>query len=447
MTASSRVSTLALFAGDICFFALSLWLTLFLRALSLPPQHVVVGHFIAFAPLYLVWVAVFFIAGLYERRQFLLARRAFSATLLSAQVVNITIAAIFFFFVPYFGIEPKTVLVIYLVVSFLLVLFWRAVLFPRLGLQKPERALLVGSGPELDDLGMVLTTSRFSPVEIVAHLRPRNALLPQEVEESIALNQPRVIIADFEDLLVAAAFPALYNLLLSGVRFIDSGLLYEEVFGRVPLSRLDDSYVARNISRTVHRFYDPAKRAMDLLASLILGIVSLVFYPFIALAIRLEGPGPIFIAQERVGEGERVITLYKFRSMERNDTTLGTEASGNRVTRVGAFLRATRLDELPQLWNIFRGDLSLIGPRPELPSGVALYEKEIPYYGVRHLIKPGLSGWAQLYHENHPHHTASVDATREKLSYDLYYLKHRSLTLDAIIALKTIKKMLMKSGV
>lgn len=446
MTASSRVSTLALFAGDICFFALSLWLTLFLRALSLPPHNLVINHFVAFAPLYLVWVAVFFISGLYERRQFLLARRAFSATLLSAQVANIVIAAVFFFFIPYFGIEPKTVLVIYLVVSFLLVLFWRAVVFPRLGLQKPEPALLVGSGRELEDLSAVLSASRFSPVAIVEHLRPHNALLPQEVEERIRTHAPRVIIADFEDPLVAAAFPTLYNLLLSGIRFIDSGMLYEEVFGRVPLSRLDDSYVARNISRTVHRFYDPAKRAMDIFASLVLGVISLLLYPFIMLAIRLEGPGPIFIAQERVGEGERIITLYKFRSMERNDTTLGTEASGNRVTNVGRFLRATRLDELPQLWNIFRGDLSLIGPRPELPSGVALYEHHIPYYAVRHLIKPGLSGWAQLYHENHPHHAASVDATREKLSFDLYYLKHRSLTLDAIIALKTIKKMLMKSG-
>jgi lipopolysaccharide/colanic/teichoic acid biosynthesis glycosyltransferase len=94
-----------------------------------------------------------------------------------------------------------------------------------------------------------------------------------------------------------------------------------------------------------------------------------------------------------------------------------------------------------------RGDLSLIGPRPELPSGVALYEKEIPYYGMRHLIKPGLSGWAQLYHDNHPHHAAQVGATKEKLSYDLYYLKHRSLALDIVIILKTLKKLLTRSGV
>jgi lipopolysaccharide/colanic/teichoic acid biosynthesis glycosyltransferase len=116
------------------------------------------------------------------------------------------------------------------------------------------------------------------------------------------------------------------------------------------------------------------------------------------------------------------------------------------ITRVGKFLRTTRIDELPQLWNVFRGDLSLIGPRPELPELVKLYEKEIPYYNIRHLLKPGLSGWAQLYHKNHPHYRPDVSETRVKLSYDLYYIKNRSLLLDLKIALKTIKTLLSRSG-
>ena len=113
---------------------------------------------------------------------------------------------------------------------------------------------------------------------------------------------------------------------------------------------------------------------------------------------------------------------------------------------MGAFLRVTRLDELPQLWNIVRGDLSLIGPRPEVPTLVQQYAEEIPYYGVRHLVRPGLSGWAQLYGE-HAHHGVDIDTTKNKLSYDLYYIKHRSLTLDITIVLKTIKKLLTRSGV
>ena len=117
------------------------------------------------------------------------------------------------------------------------------------------------------------------------------------------------------------------------------------------------------------------------------------------------------------------------------------------ITRVGKFLRKLRIDELPQLLNVLRGDLSLIGPRPELPELVRVYEKEIPYYNIRHLIKPGLSGWAQLYHENHPHYRANVSETKVKLSYDLYYIKNRSFFLDLKIALKTIKVLLSRSGV
>jgi len=116
------------------------------------------------------------------------------------------------------------------------------------------------------------------------------------------------------------------------------------------------------------------------------------------------------------------------------------------VTRVGKFIRSSRLDELPQLWNVIRGDLSLVGPRPELPQLVDIYDKEIPYYNARHLVKPGLSGWAQIYHEAHPHHAVATEDTRDKLSYDLYYIKNRSLALDAKIILQTFQVLLKRVG-
>jgi len=118
----------------------------------------------------------------------------------------------------------------------------------------------------------------------------------------------------------------------------------------------------------------------------------------------------------------------------------------NEITRVGAFLRKSRIDELPQLWGVLRGDISLIGPRPELPSLVKQYEKEIPYYNVRHLIKPGLSGWAQIYHDAHPHHNLDTLETARKLSYDLYYIKNRSFLLDIKIALRTLKILVSIAG-
>jgi lipopolysaccharide/colanic/teichoic acid biosynthesis glycosyltransferase len=187
------------------------------------------------------------------------------------------------------------------------------------------------------------------------------------------------------------------------------------------------------------------KRVMDVVLSLPLGLVSLVFYPFVYVAIKLDDRGEIFIRQERVGKDGKNISLYKFRSMSQNITDLSVKTE-NRITKVGNFLRKSRIDELPQLWNVLSGDISLIGPRPELPSGVDIYEKEIPYYNIRHLIKPGLSGWAQINQETHPHHSAHISLTKEKLTYDIYYIKNRSFWLDIKIALKTIKSLLSRTG-
>ncbi|MDE1925233.1 MAG: exopolysaccharide biosynthesis polyprenyl glycosylphosphotransferase [Patescibacteria group bacterium] len=444
MQTALRPRTFILFAGDLFFFIFALWLSLYLRAFEAPSRELFLQHLAPFSLLFVVWVAVFFIAGLYESRSIILERRALSATLLITQVVNVAIASLFFFYVPIFGIAPKTVLLIYLAVSFLLVLCWRAVLFPTF-LQHTEPAIVVGEGNEIGELVEALSRARRAPARIVSVISPGPALA-REIADTIRAQHIRIVIADWSDPRVAGIFPGLYNYLSAGVRFFDAIALYEDVFGRIALSRIDDRWIARNVSRYAHTLYDSFKRMMDIIIAGLAGVVSLVLYPFLALAIVIESGFPVFIAQERVGEDNRPMKIYKFRSMTRNEVDLSVGMQDNRVTAVGKFLRATRLDELPQLWSIVRGNLSLIGPRPELPSGVALYEKEIPYYDVRHLIKPGLSGWAQLYQDNHPHHGEAVEATREKLSYDLYYVKHRSLVLDLVIAMKTIKKLLTRSG-
>ena len=185
---------------------------------------------------------------------------------------------------------------------------------------------------------------------------------------------------------------------------------------------------------------------MDVAVSLILGVVSIIFYPFVAAAIKIEDRGPIFFRQGRVGQNNKEIKVIKFRSMKVHNDKDGV-AIDPQPTRVGGFLRKTRIDELPQLWNVLRGDLSLVGPRPEIPALVKLYEKEIPYYNIRHLIKPGLSGWAQLYHNEPPKFAAGVSETKKKLSYDLFYIKNRSLLLDLKVALRTIKVLLSREGI
>lgn len=449
MTPALRPRTLVLFVGDIVFFIFALWLSLFVRTFTAPSRELFVAHLVPFSLLFVAWVAVFFIAGLYESRSIILERRAISFTLLAAQVANIIIAALFFFFVPIFGIAPKTLLVIYLVVSFLLVFIWRVVIFPRLGLQKKESAIVVGNGPEITELVTALRAAHRAPAHIAAVIDPAEPALAGAVKQAVESYAPRFIIADFNDPQVLSAFPELYAYLARGIRFFDALTLYEEVFGRVPLSILNERWLAGNVSRYSRSMYDAFKRAMDIGVAAAAGSISLIAYPFIAFAIFVDTGLPIFIEQDRVGEDDRAVRVYKFRSMTGNDSGAYGASGVTKftVTRVGKFLRSSRLDELPQLWSIVFGDLSLIGPRPEVPPLVKKYEQEIPYYGVRHLVRPGLSGWAQLYHDNHPHHGEAIEATREKLSYDLYYIKHRSLVLDLTIALKTIKKLLTRSGV
>jgi lipopolysaccharide/colanic/teichoic acid biosynthesis glycosyltransferase len=185
---------------------------------------------------------------------------------------------------------------------------------------------------------------------------------------------------------------------------------------------------------------------MDIVVGILLGIITLVIYPFIWVLIKLDDGGPLFFTQKRVGKDDSEIKITKLRTMYVRENVDFENDSKSRVTRIGNFLRKSRIDEIPQIWCIIKGEQSLIGPRPELPALVKKYEQQISYYKVRHLIKPGLSGWAQIYHDNHPHHGIDVEQTKEKLSYDLYYVKNRSFLLDLKIALRTIAQLLSRKG-
>ncbi|MES2216593.1 MAG: sugar transferase, partial [Patescibacteria group bacterium] len=164
---------------------------------------------------------------------------------------------------------------------------------------------------------------------------------------------------------------------------------------------------------------------------------------FVAIAVKLEDGGSVYVSQERIGRNNKVFRMYKFRSMERSDQGVWLPESGNKVTKVGHFIRKTRIDELPQALAIIKGDMSLIGPRADIIDLGKKLEKEIPYYSIRTIGSPGLTGWAQINQEKPPQ---SVAETKERLSYDLFYIKHRSLTLDFIIVLRTLRTILSREG-
>jgi len=236
-----------------------------------------------------------------------------------------------------------------------------------------------------------------------------------------------------------AGHPALGRIVATcleqGCRVTDQTTLVEKLMGEVPADSITAEWFLRADVQN-HSSYDAGKRIMDIMVALVGLLVSLPLWPLIALAIWIESGRPLLFTQLRVGQFGRLFTIYKFRTMRSNaekDGARWAAANDDRVTRVGRILRRSRLDELPQLVNILLGDMSLVGPRPERPVFVRQLERLLPHYRLRHLVKPGLTGWAQI----HYGYGASVADAHRKLCYDLYYLKHRSLDLDLAILIRT----------
>lgn len=449
MAISGKKETFTLFFGDILLLYTSLWLALCLRYLSLPSEEVWQLHFAPFSMIIAVWVLVFFISGLYEKHTLILKSRL-PGTVLNAQLANSFIAVLFFYFIPYFGIAPKTNLFIYLLLSFSLILLWRIygdrVLYPSV----KQKGIIVGSGEEMKELLEEVNHNPKYGLQFISSVdldKVAGVDFQEEILARVYSEEVQIIAIDLKNEKVEPILPHLYNLIFSRVKFIDMYKIYEDLFDRVPLSLVRYNWFLENISTESRTSYDILKRIMDVIASLAAGALSLLLYPLVALAIKLDDRGSIFFVQERVGKNNKVIKVKKFRTMgpAHRDGSEG-ESEASQVTRVGKWLRQLRIDELPQLWSVFKGDMSLTGPRPEIPQLVKHYESEIPYYNVRHLVKPGLSGWAQLYHGDPPKGVADSEKTRRKLSYDLYYIKNRSVMLDLKIALKTIKTLLSSSG-
>jgi sugar transferase (PEP-CTERM system associated) len=227
---------------------------------------------------------------------------------------------------------------------------------------------------------------------------------------------------------------------------VDGLSFYEEITGKLAIENINPSWFIFSDGFRLTPFMHIHKRAFDLFFAALGLLMTMPILPLLALAIRLESPGPILFRQLRVGENEKTFLLYKFRSM-RQDAESATGAvwaqvNDPRVTRLGKFLRKSRLDEIPQLFNVLKGDMSFVGPRPERPEFIEKLKERIPYYGSRHCVKPGVTGWAQV---SYPYGASEADAL-EKLRYDLYYIKNYSPSLDFLIILETVKVVLGGKG-
>jgi lipopolysaccharide/colanic/teichoic acid biosynthesis glycosyltransferase len=448
MKVVNRQEPWLLFVGDIFVFVVSLWLTLFLRNKEIPTGPIFFDHLWPFGILFIIWCLVFFIGGLYEKHTVSFKNRL-PIRIIKTQVFNIFLAVAFFYFVPYFGITPKVILFIYIIVSLPLISLWRIYGQKIFGLATQERALILGRGKEMALLLEEVNSNSRYGLEFVSVFdldRISEINFNEEIIKKIEVENISVVVMDLQNENLQKNLSHFYNLLFSKIRFVNINSLYEDIFDRVPLSLVGYNWFLENISLSTRPLYDTVKRLADLLLAILLMPILLTAFIFVWLVKKLEDTRPIMIWQARIGYNGRVIKIAKFRTWLYDDAGDEELKKKNHITKIGNFLRALRIDELPQVWNVLRGDLSFIGPRPELPVLVKKYEVEIPYYGVRHLIKPGLSGWAQLRQANPPKHDPDFNETKTKLSYDLFYIKNRSLILDLVIVLKTIKTVLSRSG-
>ncbi len=444
--------------GDLVAFLSALWLTLLIRYMAWPSTELLADHVGPFVLLSGLWLLVFYVGGLYDKHTTILKTFLFSR-ILNTQVVNIVLAFLVFLIIP-LGIAPKTNLIIYLFISVGLITYWRMYLFPRFAPVAHKRAILLADGEDAIELvDEVNNNDRYS-YSFVRIIDSKTAGRTDDFKEKLLalIEKERIdiIVADRHSAYLEQVLPALFDkaFIDFDFTFLDFYKVYEDTFDRVPLSALRYDWFLAHVSQSRSLVYDTMKRAIDITVSLLLGIVFLLMMPILYIAMRIEGKGDFFISQERIGQFNRPITVHKIRTMTKNLKASATwtnedKQQGNVVTKVGAVLRKLSVDEIPQIWAILKGDMSLIGPRNDIAGLGERLASEIPYYKIRYFVKPGVTGWAQTNQRYMPGSISpqSIEESRMRFSYDLYYVKNRSFWLDMAIFLRTIKTVLSRFGI
>lgn len=438
MDAGNKLKSFLFFVADVAALYAALFITLIIRYGGQFYDEFEDAHAVPFTIIFVLWVLVFYVAGLYDLRR-LRNSLEFLKTLFLCLGVNAALAVLLFYLVPAFGIAPKTNLLIFIVVFAVIEIFWRRFLNRLMAFgEAPNRMLVIGDGAIGAEIKKAVAENPQLGYAIKAEMDEKSAYAaPQEIRALALRERINLIVIPHKLKQEPALVAALYELFAGGVIVTDLISFYEVIMRKVPLMEVQQTWFLENIAGEV-RFYDSLKRAFEFVAALVIAVVLLPFEVLIALLVAVTSPGPVIYRQVRVGEKGKEFTLYKFRTMRTDAEKNGAQwAQKNdaRTTPIGGILRASHLDELPQLWNLIRGDISFVGPRPERPEFVRQLAERIPYYEARLLIKPGVTGWAQI---NHRADLTDADVM-QKLQYDIYYLKNRSVVLDAAIVLRTLK--------
>jgi sugar transferase (PEP-CTERM system associated) len=397
-------------------------------------------------------------SDLYDLRTVTDRRELFTRLVQAVSATSFLLAAVYFWSPQL--VVGRGVFVISSLLVLALVAGWRLAFEWVTGLAAPrERLLVVGTGPAAVGLARELFAQRQElGIEIVGFVDPDPARVGapvinpgvigtiEDIPSIVRARGVNRVVVSLADARGKLPMDKLLDIRLEGVSFDHLASVYEELTGKIAVENLRPSWLIFSDGFSKTRLQQSAKRLMDIAAAVIGLVLVAPVMLVVAAAVKLTSPGPALYRQQRVGQHGRVFTVNKFRSMRQN-AEAGTGAvwaqkNDARVTTIGRFIRRTRLDELPQLWNVLIGDMSLVGPRPERPEFVRQLASQIPFYHQRHIIRPGLTGWAQVRYT----YGSSVEDAMEKLQYDLFYIKNLSIALDLFIIVSTIKTVIMRKG-
>ena len=421
-----------LFFGDIACLYFSFLGTIFFGFWGDFSWHWISLHLTPFTILYFFWLVIFYIFGLYDLRT-IKAGPFLYTKIFGAILACFGIGIAFFYLIPLFGITPKTNLVLNIVIFSALFYAWRKIFSLLFSSRFLNRVAIIGEDHQVQELAKEIGLRPYLGYKLITLDKGRD-LLSQIQDQKI---DTVIVPSDIKD--SSSLVENLYQCLPTRVNFLDWTKAYEMICNKVPLSFITQIWFLKNLREGEKAFYDKIKRVFDILLASVTLIITSFIWPLIAVSIKLDDGGPVIYRQKRIGKDRTPFFLLKFRSMkvgaENKTGPVWADKEDSRATKIGKFLRKTHLDELPQMINVLKGDISLVGPRPERPEFVESLEREIPHYHVRHLIKPGFTGWAQLKFR----YGRSIMDSQEKFQYDLYYLKNRSFILDVGIILKTMQ--------
>jgi exopolysaccharide biosynthesis polyprenyl glycosylphosphotransferase len=450
-----RLKQLTLLAGDLLNLYIGLYFALYFRYWRTPGQNWQ-DLFSPMTQLFFLAAVILFIAGLYDISKTKNSWIFYQKIILSALAWTI-LGIIYFYVNPKTAITPKTILLLTAIIGFGLISLWRFFYNKFISTTLKYNIIFAGVTNEVKELINNIQNNPRLGYLVLGVIGETDSSLGN-ITFGKTIDEINNKTNNFANIIVLAPqmtadenlLKELYQSLFRQVSILNLSDFYETVMHRIPPFTFSESWFVANLHEQQKKIYDRFRILTDYILAMIIGVFFIATFPIIALIIKLNSKGKIFFSQNRVGRQGIIFKVYKYRTMKTLAADGSAETGGPqyaadkdaRITAVGKFLRRTRLDEIPQFINILKGQMSVIGPRPERPEFVSQLTEKMPYYSLRHLIKPGLTGWAQI---NNAYY-GTIEENLQKLEYDLFYIKNRNFTLDISIVLRTINTILRMAG-